>query len=89
MDFSGRPVLVYQAPLRVRRVGDLQAELLEDFFGSFATHARANVHLKLLYGRSSHHKVEGLFKALARAMRVASSRDRRLARELPSTKGLL
>ena len=89
VDFSGRPVLVYHAPLRVRRVGDLQAELLEDFFGGLATHARANLHLKLLYGRSSHHKIEGLFKALARAMRVACSRDRRLARELPSTKGLL
>jgi len=89
VDFGGRPVLVFRAPLRVRCVGDLQTELLEDFFGGFATHARANVHLKLLYGRSSHHKVEGLFKALARALRVACARDRRLARELPSTKGLL
>lgn len=89
VDFGGRPFLVFRAPLRVRRVGGLQAELLEDFFGGFTTHARANVHLKLLYGRSSHHKVEGLFKAFARALRVACSRDRRLARDLPSTKGLL
>ena len=89
VDFGGRPVLVYHAPLRVQRVGDLQAELLEDFFGGFASQARANVHLKVLYGRSSHHKIEGLFKAFARALRVACSRDRRLARELPSTKGLL
>ena len=89
VDFGGRPVLVYRAPLRVRLVGDLQAELLEDFFGGFATQARANVHLKVLYGRSSHHKIEALFKAFARALRVAGSRDRRLARELPSTKGIL
>ena len=89
VDFGGRPVLVYHAPLRVRLLGDLQAELLEDFFMGFTTQARANVHLKVLYGRSSHHKVEALFKALARAVRVAGSRDRRLARELPSTKGLL
>lgn len=89
VDFGGRPVLVYHAPLRVRLVGDMQAELLEDFFGGFTTHARANVHLKVLYGRSSHHKIEGVFKAFARALRVACSRDRRLARELPSTKGLL
>jgi len=89
VDFGGRPLLVYHAPLRVRRVGDLQAELLADFFAGFASQARATVHLKLLYGRSSHHKVEALFKAFARALRVACSRDRRLARALPSTKGLL
>lgn len=89
VDFGGRPVLAYHAPIRVRLVGDLQTELLEDFFGGFTTHARANVHLKVLYGRSSHHKIEGLFKAFARALRVACSRDRRLAKELPSTKGLL
>jgi imidazoleglycerol-phosphate dehydratase len=89
VDFGGRPFLVYSAPLRARLVGDLQAELLEDFFGGFASQARANVHLKLLYGRSSHHKIEALFKAFARAVRVACSRDRRLLKELPSTKGLL
>jgi len=89
VDLGGRPALVYHAPLRVRLVGDLQAELLEDFFGGFASQARANLHLKVLYGRSSHHKIEGLFKAFARALRVACSRDRRLAKELPSTKGLL
>ncbi len=89
VDFGGRPVLVFDAPIRVRLVGDLQTELLEDFFGGFTAQARANVHLKVLYGRSSHHKIEGLFKAFARALRVACSRDRRLARELPSTKGLI
>jgi imidazoleglycerol-phosphate dehydratase len=73
----------------VRRIGDLQSELLTDFFQGFAQGARANVHLKILYGRSSHHQVEALFKAFARALRVACSRDRRLSRMLPSTKGLL
>ena len=75
--------------LRVRRVGDLQAELVHDFFEGFARGARANVHLKVLYGRSSHHQVEALFKAFARALRVACARDRRMAKMLPSTKGLL
>jgi imidazoleglycerol-phosphate dehydratase len=89
VDFGGRPFLVFDAPIRVRYVGDLQAELLEDFFAGFAGQARANLHLKLLYGRSSHHKIEALFKAFGRAVRVACSRDRRLAKELPSTKGLL
>ena len=75
--------------VRVRRVGDLQTELVHDFFEGFAIGARANVHVKVMYGRSSHHKIEAVFKAFARALRVACSKDRRLARMLPSTKGLL
>jgi imidazoleglycerol-phosphate dehydratase len=89
LDLSGRPHAVVALGLRARLVGDLQGELVQDFFEGFAIGARANVHLKVLYGRSSHHKVEAVFKAFARALRVATSRDRRLARVLPSTKGLL
>lgn len=89
IDLSGRPYLVMNARFKARQVGDLQTELLEDFFQAFATSAQANVHLKLAYGRSTHHAVEALFKAFARALRFASSRDSRLKRELPSTKGLL
>ncbi len=89
IDLSGRPYLVMNAPLKVRFVGDLQTELLEDFFHGFATSATANVHLKVAYGRSSHHTIEALFKAFARALRYACSRDRRLRSQLPSTKGLL
>jgi len=89
IDLSGRPYLAFHAPMRARLVGDLQAELLEDFFHGFASSAGANVHLKVAYGRSSHHLVEGLFKAFARALRFACSRDSRLKRQLPSTKGLL
>jgi imidazoleglycerol-phosphate dehydratase len=89
IDLSGRGYLVLNAPIKARRVGDLQTELLEDFFHAFATSAGANVHLKLLYGRSSHHGVEALFKAFARALRFACSHDARLKRQLPSTKGLL
>ncbi len=89
VDLSGRPYLVLHAPIAAARVGDLQTELLEDFFHGFATSAAANVHLKVAYGRSSHHAVEALFKAFARALRYACSRDARLKRLLPSTKGLL
>jgi len=89
IDLSGRPHAVIDLKLRVRRVGDLQAELVQDFFEGFAASARANVHLKVLYGRSSHHQIEAIFKAFARALRAATSRDRQLARVLPSTKGLL
>ncbi len=89
IDLSGRIHTVVGLGLKVERVGDLQAELVTDFFEGFAQGARANVHVKVLYGRSSHHHVEAVFKAFARALRVACARDRRLARMLPSTKGLL
>ena len=89
IDLGGRPHAAIDLKLRVRRVGDLQAELVHDFFEGFAIGARANVHLKVLYGRSSHHHVEAVFKAFARALRVACARDRQLARALPSTKGLI
>jgi imidazoleglycerol-phosphate dehydratase len=89
VDLSGRPYLVCDAKFKQPIVGDLQTELVEDFFYGFATHAGANVHLKLLYGRSTHHAVEALFKTFARAMKMAVSRDARMKREMPSTKGLL
>jgi len=89
VDFSGRSSAVVETTVRSRLVGDLQSELVADFFDGFARGARANVHAKVLYGRSSHHKVESLFKAFGRALRVACSRDRQLGRMLPSTKGLL
>ena len=89
IDLSGRPHAVVDVKLRVRRVGDLQSELIHDFFEGFASAARANVHVKVLYGRSSHHQIEAVFKAFARALRVACARDTRLAKMLPSTKGLL
>jgi imidazoleglycerol-phosphate dehydratase len=89
IDLGGRAHAVVDLRLKVKRVGDLQSELIPDFFEGFAQGARANVHLKVLYGRSSHHQVEALFKAFARALRVACARDKQLARMLPSTKGLL
>jgi imidazoleglycerol-phosphate dehydratase len=89
VDLGGRPHTVVDLRLRVKRVGDLQAELVHDFFEGFALGARANVHVKVLYGRSSHHHVEAAFKAFARALRVACAKDRQLARALPSTKGLI
>jgi len=89
IDFGGRPHAVVDLTKTTARVGDLQTELVHDFFDGFASAARANVHVKVLYGRSSHHKVEAVFKAFARAVRVAVARDKRLAKMLPSTKGLL
>jgi len=89
IDLSGRPHAVVNLKVKVQKVGDLQTELVHDFFEGFAIGARGNVHVKVLYGRSSHHKIEAVFKAFARALRVACARDKRLAAMLPSTKGLL
>jgi imidazoleglycerol-phosphate dehydratase len=89
VDLGGRPYCVVKARIAAKRVGDFQVELMEDFFQGFAQAAKANVHLHALYGRSSHHQVEAIFKAFARALRFAVSRDKRLRKILPSTKGLL
>jgi imidazoleglycerol-phosphate dehydratase len=89
VDLGGRPALVYKDLVKTRLVGDLQAELVEDFLGGFVNHAGANLHAKVLYGRSNHHKIEAIFKCFARAMRYACSKDSRLKKQLPSTKGLL
>ena len=89
VDLGGRPYCVVRAQIDAKRVGDFQVELIEDFFQGFAQAARANVHLRALYGRSSHHQVEAMFKAFARALRFAVARDKRLRMVLPSTKGLI
>jgi imidazoleglycerol-phosphate dehydratase len=89
LDLGGRPHASIDLKVKVRYVGDLQTELVHDFFEGFAIGARANVHAKVLYGRSSHHHIEAVFKAFARALRVACSKDKQLAKALPSTKGLI
>jgi imidazoleglycerol-phosphate dehydratase len=89
VDMSGRTAFAVDAKVKTRLVGDLQTELVTDFFEGFARGARANVHVKTMYGRSNHHKIEAIFKAFARALRVACSRDKQLGEMLPSTKGLL
>jgi imidazoleglycerol-phosphate dehydratase len=89
LDLGGRPALIYKDLVKVRLVGDLQTELVEDFFGGFVNHAGANLHALVKYGRSNHHKIEAIFKCFARAMKYACSTDKRLKDELPSTKGLL
>jgi len=89
VDLSGRAAFAVDTKVKTRLVGDLQTELVTDFFEGFARGARANVHVKTMYGRSNHHMIEAIFKAFARALRVACSRDKQLGEMLPSTKGLL
>jgi imidazoleglycerol-phosphate dehydratase len=89
VDLSGRAAYAVDTKVRTRLVGDLQTELVTDFFEAFSRGARANVHVKTMYGRSNHHKIEAIFKAFARALRGACSRDKQMGEMLPSTKGLL
>jgi imidazoleglycerol-phosphate dehydratase len=89
VDLSGRVACVVDDQIDTHVVGDLVTELVPDFFDGFARGARANVHVKTMYGRNNHHKIEAIFKAFARAMRAACSKDARMRDLLPSTKGLL
>ena len=89
VDLSGRTAYAVESLVDVPLVGDFQTELLTDFLEGFARGAKCNVHAKVMYGRSNHHKIEAIFKCWARAMRYACSYDERLREQLPSTKGLL
>jgi len=89
VDLGGRAATVYSDGVRARQVGGLTVELLPDFFEAFARAIKGNVHVKVLHGRSSHHKIEAIFKGFARSLKYACSTDERLKDQLPSTKGLL
>lgn len=88
VDLGGRSALVFKADFNRKKVGDLSTEMIRHFFQSFAENVKANVHVEVLYGVNTHHKIEALFKALARAMRVACEKDARVKGVL-STKGNL
>ncbi|MDI6755000.1 MAG: imidazoleglycerol-phosphate dehydratase HisB [Thermodesulfobacteriota bacterium] len=88
VDLSGRPYLVYDLPLRRRKIGDFDTELVKEFFQALANNAAITLHAKVAYGSNGHHMVEALFKAFGRALRQAVSQDER-GRGVPSTKGKL
>ena len=88
IDLSGRPYLVYRVQVERERVGDLDSELVEEFWKAVVTHGRLNVHIELLYGRNAHHIFESIFKAAARALSIATRIDPRM-QGVPSTKGVL
>ncbi len=89
IDFSGRPGLHLRADFRRARVGTFDVDLVSEFFQGFANHARATVHLDVLHGTNDHHKIETLYKAFGRALRVACEIDERAGGTMPSTKGSL
>ena len=89
LDISGRPWLVWHAAFTQERLGEMDTELFEHWFQSFAQAAGITLHVELLYGQNNHHIIEGIFKGLARALRQAVELDPRKAGAVPSTKGQL
>jgi imidazoleglycerol-phosphate dehydratase len=89
VDLSGRPYSVIQAEWHTPYVGSIPTTLFMHFLESFAVTARCNLHARVLYGRDDHHQAEALFKALARALNIATQIDPRRAGAIPSTKGTL
>jgi imidazoleglycerol-phosphate dehydratase len=88
VDLSGRPYLIYHVKIQRERVGELDAELVEEFWKAFITHARINLHIELLYGYNAHHVFESVFKATGRALSLATRLEPRM-HGVPSTKGVL
>ncbi len=89
IDFSGRYAFALDCDFNRDKVGDLSTELVYDFWDGFAQNAKANVFIKVENGRNDHHKIEGIFKAMARAIRAACEYDQRALTQIPSTKGSL
>jgi imidazoleglycerol-phosphate dehydratase len=89
VDLSGRPFIVFDVPHYAPQVGDFDTELTEEFFRALAVHAGITLHLSCRYGKNDHHIIEGLFKALARALAEAVRLDPEHAGQIPSTKGVL
>ena len=87
VDISGRPFLQYEAVFERRFCGDMDSDLLEDFFQALSVNMAANLVIRMPYGRSDHHKMEAVFKALGKALKMACSLDPRAIAEIPSTKG--
>ena len=88
IDLSGRPFLAFQAEIPRSKVGDFDAELVEEFFRAFAMNSRTTLHIVLRYGTNAHHCIEGIFKAFAKALAQAVQLDPRV-QDVPSTKGML
>ena len=89
IDFSGRPGIEYRVDYPRARIGQFDVDLFHEFFQGFANHAGATLHIDNLAGKNAHHIAETIFKAFGRALRVAVSRDERMAGMIPSTKGTL
>jgi imidazoleglycerol-phosphate dehydratase len=87
IDIGGRPYLKFDAEFKDRLVGDLETEMVEEFFQAFVNNLKSNVHVRLPYGKTTHHRTEAIFKAFARALSMACSTEKRAKGQIPSTKG--
>ncbi len=88
VDYSGRPFLVCKVVFPAEKVGELNTELVEEFFRALAVHGRMNLHIEILYGKNSHHMAEAMFKSAGRALSLAAARNPAV-KGVPSTKGVL
>lgn len=89
IDIGGRPYLKFEAEFKGEKINDLKSELIQDFFEGFSRNLEANIHVILPYGRTDHHRAEAIFKAFAKALKMACSTDARAIGQIPSTKGVL
>jgi len=89
VDLSGRAFLNFDCKFRRKKIGDLDSDLIKEFFWGIARHLEATIHIRALYGQNDHHKAESIFKAFGKAIKMACSKDKRILKELPTTKGIL
>ena len=89
VDISGRAFLNFDCKFKKEKIGDLESDLIKEFFWGFVRHLEATLHIRVLYGEDEHHKAESIFKAFGKAMKIACSKEKRILKELPSTKGLI
>jgi len=89
VDISGRAFLNFDCKFKKEKIGDLDSDLIKEFFWGFVRHLEATLHIRALYGENEHHKAESIFKAFGKAMKMACSKEKRILKELPSTKGLI
>ncbi len=89
LDISGRAYLNFDCKFKKQKIGDLDSDLIKEFFWGFIRHLEATLHIRALYGENEHHKAESIFKAFGKAMKMACSKEKRILKELPSTKGLI
>jgi len=89
IDFSGRSELVWSVKLGLKKLGEMDTELFEEFFKSFAKASNSNLHITNIYGKNNHHIIESCFKAFARSVRMAIEIDKKIKNKIPSSKGIL
>lgn len=89
IDFSGRPELVWKVDLGLKKIGEMDTELFQEFFKAFVNESKCNLHIENIYGQNNHHIIESCFKAFAKSLRVSVEIDDKIRDIIPSSKGIL